>query len=158
MIPIAQIIEWQNVAPWADNMQVEQDLILSRIIIEIFSDPLLNKELAFRGGTALLDILSGLKTRDSSAKQLALPYDRVPASSSGLVAPSLRWLTRHALPLKYFLLHLYLRALYSYMLYSKILLELRGCFYRYSHRLSISGSYTVVIFQQIYHSTTLVYI
>jgi predicted nucleotidyltransferase component of viral defense system len=53
MIPIAQIIEWQNVAPWGDNMQVEQDLILSRIIIEIFSDPLLSKELAFRGGTAL---------------------------------------------------------------------------------------------------------
>ena len=37
MIPIAQIIEWRNVAPWTDDMQVEQDLILSRIIIEIFS-------------------------------------------------------------------------------------------------------------------------
>src|SRR5579863_2098252 len=34
-------------------MQVEQDLILSRILIEIFSDPFLKKELAFRGGTAL---------------------------------------------------------------------------------------------------------
>lgn len=53
MIPIAQIIQWRTIAPWADDMQVEQDLILSRIIVEIFSDPLLNKELAFRGGTAL---------------------------------------------------------------------------------------------------------
>lgn len=53
MIPQAQIIQWRNTAPWTDDMQVEQDLILSRIIVEIFSDPFLNKELAFRGGTAL---------------------------------------------------------------------------------------------------------
>ena len=53
MIPIAQITQWRTIAPWADDMQVEQDLILSRIIIDIFSDPFLNKELAFRGGTAL---------------------------------------------------------------------------------------------------------
>lgn len=53
MIPIAQITQWRFIAPWPDDMQVEQDLILSRILIEIFSDPFLNKELAFRGGTAL---------------------------------------------------------------------------------------------------------
>lgn len=53
MIPIAQITQWRSIAPWPDDMQVEQDLILSRILIEIFSDPFLNKELAFRGGTAL---------------------------------------------------------------------------------------------------------
>jgi hypothetical protein len=53
MIPIAQITQWRSIAPWPDDMQVEQDLILSRILIEIFSDPFLNRELAFRGGTAL---------------------------------------------------------------------------------------------------------
>lgn len=53
MIPIAQITQWRSTAPWPDDAQVEQDLILSRILVEIFSDPLLNKELAFRGGTAL---------------------------------------------------------------------------------------------------------
>jgi predicted nucleotidyltransferase component of viral defense system len=53
MIPVAQITQWRTTAPWADDMQVEQDLILSRIIVEIFSDPFLKKELAFRGGTAL---------------------------------------------------------------------------------------------------------
>lgn len=53
MIPIAQITQWRSIAPWPDDMQVEQDLILSRILVEIFSDPFLNKELAFRGGTAL---------------------------------------------------------------------------------------------------------
>ncbi len=34
-------------------MQVEQDLILSRAIVEIFSNPFLSEQLAFRGGTAL---------------------------------------------------------------------------------------------------------
>jgi len=53
MIPFAQITQWRQAAPWIDNIQVEQDLILSRIIVDIFSDPLLRKELAFRGGTAL---------------------------------------------------------------------------------------------------------
>lgn len=53
MIPIAHITQWRQFAPWPDDLQVEQDLILSRMIIEIFSDPFLSKELAFRGGTAL---------------------------------------------------------------------------------------------------------
>src|ERR1700722_17007658 len=53
MIPYAQIMEWRQFAPWTDSVQVEQDLILSRIIAEIFSVPLLADKLAFRGGTAL---------------------------------------------------------------------------------------------------------
>ena len=53
MIPMAQITQWRQISPWSDDMQVEQDLILSRIIVDIFSDHLLRKELAFRGGTAL---------------------------------------------------------------------------------------------------------
>lgn len=43
MIPIAQITQWRQFAPWPDDMQVEQDLILSRIIVEIFSDPFLGR-------------------------------------------------------------------------------------------------------------------
>ncbi len=53
MIPLAQITQWRSSAPWPDDIQVEQDLILSRILVAIFSDPFLYKELAFRGGTAL---------------------------------------------------------------------------------------------------------
>ena len=53
MIPLAQIIQWRQTAPWSDDMQVEQDLILSRAIVEIFSNPFLAEQLAFRGGTAL---------------------------------------------------------------------------------------------------------
>ncbi len=53
MIPKASITGWRTQAPWISDEQVEQDLILSRILVELFSDPILNQELAFRGGTAL---------------------------------------------------------------------------------------------------------
>lgn len=53
MIPRAHITHWRSQAPWSTDAQVEQDLVLSRAIIELFGDPLLAGQLAFRGGTAL---------------------------------------------------------------------------------------------------------
>ncbi len=53
MIPRAYITEWKNFAPWKSDYQVEQDLIIERVLFEIFSHPDLNSRLAFRGGTAL---------------------------------------------------------------------------------------------------------
>ncbi|MDR7031332.1 nucleotidyl transferase AbiEii/AbiGii toxin family protein [Mesorhizobium sp. BE184] len=53
MIPAQNIVAWGNVVPWADQRQVEQDLIISRALIDIFNDDLLSAELRFRGGTAL---------------------------------------------------------------------------------------------------------
>ena len=53
MIPAQNIVAWGNVVPWADQRQVEQDLIISRALVEIFSDDMLRDALRFRGGTAL---------------------------------------------------------------------------------------------------------
>ncbi|MCB9074245.1 MAG: nucleotidyl transferase AbiEii/AbiGii toxin family protein [Chitinophagales bacterium] len=53
MIPQAYITEWANHVPWQTNEQVEQDLVICRALVEIFSDDFLSKSLAFRGGTAL---------------------------------------------------------------------------------------------------------
>lgn len=53
MIPIMNITAWTAKAPWAETRQVEQDLIISRALVEIFSDAMLASELRFRGGTAL---------------------------------------------------------------------------------------------------------
>ncbi|MDP9014416.1 MAG: nucleotidyl transferase AbiEii/AbiGii toxin family protein, partial [Pseudomonadota bacterium] len=53
MIPRMNTIAWSSVAPWSDPRQVEQDLIISRAIVDLFSDDMLRKELRFRGGTAL---------------------------------------------------------------------------------------------------------
>lgn len=53
MIPRPDIAKWQMHAPWKEFSQVEQDLVISRTLINIFSDEFLNENLAFRGGTAL---------------------------------------------------------------------------------------------------------
>ena len=53
MIPVRYIEEWKENAPWSSYFQIEQDLIIARALVEIFSDDLLKKSLAFRGGTAL---------------------------------------------------------------------------------------------------------
>lgn len=53
MIPRDYITEWRSEAPWVQGFQVEQDLVISRAIVEIFSHGLLRDALAFRGGTAL---------------------------------------------------------------------------------------------------------
>lgn len=53
MIPQAYITEWSSQVPWRTNEQVEQDLVICRALVEIFSDPFLSERLAFRGGTAL---------------------------------------------------------------------------------------------------------
>lgn len=53
MIPQANITAWRAHAPWADDAQVEQDLVLTRALIAIFSDQKLAASVALRGGTAL---------------------------------------------------------------------------------------------------------
>lgn len=53
MIPMANIIEWRENSPWIATEQIEQDLILSRVLIELYSDPILREKIIFRGGTAL---------------------------------------------------------------------------------------------------------
>ena len=53
MIPELYINEWHEEVPWSTPQMVEQDLIICRALISIFSDHFLRNNLAFRGGTAL---------------------------------------------------------------------------------------------------------
>jgi predicted nucleotidyltransferase component of viral defense system len=53
MIPELAITQWRSVVPWSDVEQVEQDMIICRTLVAIFSDEFLAERLAFRGGTAL---------------------------------------------------------------------------------------------------------
>lgn len=53
MIAQAYLNEWATRAPWSQETQVEQDLLLSRLMIEIAHDDVLGHELAMRGGTCL---------------------------------------------------------------------------------------------------------
>lgn len=53
MIPRANITAWRSVAPWPSNEQVEQDLVLSRALVAMFSQKVVADRAIFRGGTAL---------------------------------------------------------------------------------------------------------
>ena len=53
MIPQPAIVEWGRTASWPSDDQIEQDLLLSRLIVEIANDAYLAEELVFRGGTCL---------------------------------------------------------------------------------------------------------
>ena len=53
MIPKPNIAKWRAHAPWNSFDQIEQDLVISRVLVLIFSDTFLSENLAFRGGTAL---------------------------------------------------------------------------------------------------------
>ncbi len=53
MIPRSNITAWRNNAPWPTNEQVEQDLAISRVLIDLFNSKSFSENLVFRGGTAL---------------------------------------------------------------------------------------------------------
>ena len=53
MFPKVDIVRWRSVAPWADDDDVEQDLVITLALFDIFRDKELKAAVAFRGGTAL---------------------------------------------------------------------------------------------------------
>jgi predicted nucleotidyltransferase component of viral defense system len=65
MIQKSYIIEWRANAPWPESYQVEQDLVISKALIQIYSDVELKRTFAFRGGTSLQKIFFPSPTRYS---------------------------------------------------------------------------------------------
>lgn len=54
MIPVNMINAWGNsFAPWSSPTMVEQDLIISRALVNLYEQPKVRESLVFRGGTAL---------------------------------------------------------------------------------------------------------
>ncbi len=56
MIPLDYITEWRAHAPWQQISQIEQDLIISRALVDLYSHPVAAGNLVFRGGTALFKL------------------------------------------------------------------------------------------------------
>jgi len=65
LIPRAYIVEWRSNAPWKSDAQVEQDLIISRLLAEFFLNSVIQNTLLFRGGTALHKLFLGPPVRYS---------------------------------------------------------------------------------------------
>ncbi|TSA44343.1 MAG: hypothetical protein D4R56_07325 [Deltaproteobacteria bacterium] len=53
MIPRAHVTAWRSRAPWPTDAQVEQDLVLSRALVELYGNASVAQMVAFRGGTAI---------------------------------------------------------------------------------------------------------
>ncbi len=53
MIPEIFIEQWKQHAPWRTLAQIEQDLIISRALVELYRDLYIRETLVFRGGAAL---------------------------------------------------------------------------------------------------------
>ena len=95
MIPRDYITEWRAQAPWLQDFQVEQDLVISRALLDIFRHPYLRQKLALRGGTALYKLYVHPQIRYSEDIDLV----QVSAESAGSMMSAIRevldpWLDR----------------------------------------------------------------
>lgn len=86
MIPRDFITEWRANAPWVSDFQVEQDLVICRALVGIFTHPVLREALAFRGGTALYKLYLTPAARYSEDIDLV----QVKAEPAGAVMDALR--------------------------------------------------------------------
>ena len=66
------LLEWAQQFPWSRSEQVEQDLLISRAVVAIYSDPYLAERLAWRGGTALYKLYLKPQPRYSEDIDLVL--------------------------------------------------------------------------------------
>jgi predicted nucleotidyltransferase component of viral defense system len=78
--------KWRAKAPWALLGQVEQDLIISRALVEIFNNDYLKSRIAFRGGTALNKLIFPRPLRYSEDIDL----NRLETGASGAVIDEVR--------------------------------------------------------------------
>jgi predicted nucleotidyltransferase component of viral defense system len=81
MIPYDVINAWGVTHPWITREQIEQDLLLSRAICEIYSNSFLSGELIFRGGTALHKLVLSTPYRYSED----LDFVRINAGGIGYI-------------------------------------------------------------------------
>lgn len=86
MITTTALDQWRHKVPWLPTDQIEQDLVLSRMIVEIANHPLLGDELVFRGGTCLHKLLLDRPLRYSED----LDYVRRSSGGVGEVLDALR--------------------------------------------------------------------
>jgi len=93
VIPRDYITSWRAKVPWVQDFQVEQDLVISRALVEIFSKRELSAALAFRRGTVLHKLHINPPARYSEDIDLVQIHGRYRADAYG-VARSSRFLAR----------------------------------------------------------------
>lgn len=94
MLPKAYIDQWKINSPWQQDEFVEQDLILSRLLIELYSNETISENLAFRGGTALHKLF--LKTPHRYSEDL--DFVQIKSEDIGNILSELRKIIRKIIP------------------------------------------------------------
>jgi predicted nucleotidyltransferase component of viral defense system len=92
LIPTSYIQEWSNKAPWPTSQQVEQDLIISRALCDLFNAPALAGKIAFRGGTAIHKLLLKQPLRYSEDIDLVQTQAEQIGATANAVREALSWL------------------------------------------------------------------
>jgi len=92
MIPTAFIQEWSLKAPWPDARQIEQDLIICRVLCNLFNSPKLSGKIAFRGGTAINKLLFAKPLRYSEDIDLVQTIPGPIGNVVNSVRDTLSWL------------------------------------------------------------------
>ena len=96
MIPAAFIQAWSAKTPWPQARQVEQDLIISRALCDLFNAPSLKGKLAFRGGTAIHKLLFRPALRYSEDIDLVQTEAEPIGATVDAIRKSLSWLGKCA--------------------------------------------------------------
>ncbi len=94
MIPAAFLQGWSVEAPWPDLRQVEQDLIISRALRDLFNAPALKDKIAFRGGTAIHKLLFKRPLRYSEDIDLVRVNAEPIGATVDAIREALSWLGR----------------------------------------------------------------
>jgi len=94
VIPVAFLQAWSAQAPWPDLRQVEQDLIISRVLCDLFNSPALTGKIAFRGGTAIHKLLFKQPLRYSEDIDLVQTKAEPIGATVDAVRDALSWLGR----------------------------------------------------------------
>ncbi len=96
MLPKAYIDQWKLYSTWQQEEFIEQDLILSRLLIELYSSKIITDNLAFRGGTALHKLF--LKTPYRYSEDL--DFVQIKAENIGDVLTELRKIIKRIISAK----------------------------------------------------------
>jgi predicted nucleotidyltransferase component of viral defense system len=94
LIPTAFLQAWSAKAPWPDLRQVEQDLIISRALCNLFDTPALKDKIAFRGGTAIHKLLFTQPLRYSEDIDLVQVNAEPIGATVDAIREALSWLGR----------------------------------------------------------------
>jgi hypothetical protein len=92
LIPAAYIQAWSAKASWPTSQQVEQDLVISRALCDLFNAPALKGRIAFRGGTAINKLLFKQALRYSEDIDLVQTQAEPIGTTVNAIRDALSWL------------------------------------------------------------------